>query len=353
MKKIFLFIILITTLSCIRLKVDNLNYSRYAQISVGTEADTIQVRYINGVSVNVPLQVIVEGGLIYIPDYYNSVIKVFNINGNLVSVYGKKTENVNIASAKFYEFDINLLGTFTVSTDRSIFLQVRENTKDISLAESRKYINPSFILHISSNGSLIKEIGMNGVDSKLPFDYIESMISPREDKLYVYHNQNDEMTLSFFHKGILKQQISKQLFYEYIKSDLEKYSIILEKIVPHPEGDYYFVCFSYIEKESQKFTFKKIFQYSNGGKIRFIRQIDSINETPLIVLNTSQYYVKQIDEQNIVELQLNDPNHKPVHNLRLNLSNVNNLWRNIFINNKNEIFSTNIKSSFLEIYRWK
>ena len=349
MKKIYLFFILFFYL-CLRIKIQDLYPSIYTKIKIGNSVDSIQIKYVNKIPVNVPLQIIVENGQIYIPDYYHSQIKLFDLKGKMIAIYGKKTEGL-FEDFHFYPLEIERIGLFSVSPNRDIFLQIRN--KAISVNQSRNYISPSFILHIDRNGETIGKIGLNGVGSKLPFDYIESISSPTNNRLNVFHNRNQEMVLSFFENGFLKKQISKETFRRYLKEDFQKYDITIEKILSSSQGDYHLICFSYITKKDSEFAFKKIFKYTKENQIQFIRRLESTDKILFAVLNTNEFYIQKIQKNQSIEIELNSPQNEVLNSLFLNLSESKGLWKTTFINNKDEIFSTHLESDFLEIYRWK
>ena len=348
MKKIYLFLVLFFCL-CLRIKIQDIYPSIYTKIKIGNSADSIQIKYVNKIPVNVPLQTIVENGQIYIPDYYHSQIKLFDIKGKIIAIYGKKTEEL-LGDFDFYPLKIERLGLFSVSPNGDIFLQIRNKARNMS--QSRKYINPSFILHIDRNGEIIGKIGLNGVGSKLPFDYIESISSPTDNRLNVFHNRNQEIVLSFFENGFLKEQISKETFRKYLKEDFQKYDITTERILSSSQGDYHLVCFSYISKKDSEFAFKKIFKYTKENQIKFLRKLESIDEFLFAVLNTNQFYIQKMQKNKFIEIELNSLQNQVLNSLFLNLGETKSLWKTIFINNKDEIFSTHLESDFLEIYRW-
>ena len=352
LKKIFLCLALSFFFHlCLRIKIQDLYPSIYTKVKTGNSANSIQIKYVNGIPVNIPLQTIVENGQIYIPDYYHSQIKLFDIKGKMISVYGKKPKELP-KNINFYELEINRIGLFSVSPDRSLFLQIRKEAENIKISQTKKYINPSFILHITKNGEVMGKIGLNGVGSKLPFHYIEAIASPQNNQLSVFHNRNNEKILSLFENGFLKKKISKESFREYLKEDLKKYNITIEKILTSSQGDYHLICFNYDGKKDLEFAFKKIFKYTEENKIEFIRKLESIDEFLFAVLNTNQFYIQRFQRNKSIELELNSPENQIIYGLFLNLSEVKGLWKRIFINNKDEIFSTHLEPDFLEIYRW-
>ncbi|EMY79758.1 hypothetical protein LEP1GSC060_0898 [Leptospira weilii serovar Ranarum str. ICFT] len=374
--RIFLFgIVLIGTsiLSCTRFKVDNYNSYLYGRIKLGNTLSDVQAKISNGVPTNLPQTIPVVSSKIYVPDFDQSLLKVFSTDGELKFILGTLKEKVG-DKYKLISAKIGKIGLVAVNADEEIYLQSRAGkegkeeppktdptTEDIFLKKSGSFDTeykeaiPSAILHFSDAGKLLNTIYVEGISGNTPFGYIERMEAGEDDLLFVFHKQNGEMKLSAYENGALLRSVNASDFSEVI-SDTETTQARLETILPHLEGKYAVASFSVFDKKSSRFKSRKIFKYDFETKAAILlKEIQDPSESLYWILKDHNFFVWETEneEESSIRLQVHDDDGTHVNNIRLNYLPPRGLWRETWMDLNDEIYSARIKSGYLEVHKWK
>ncbi|KPA33376.1 Uncharacterized protein AMR50_1918 [Leptospira interrogans] len=117
-------IITLTALSCTRFKVDNYNSYLYGRIKLGNTLSDVQAKVLNGVPTNLPQTIPVVSSKLYIPDFEQSILKVFSTDGELKFILGTLKEKVG-DKYKLITAKIGKIGLVSVNGDEEIFIQSR------------------------------------------------------------------------------------------------------------------------------------------------------------------------------------------------------------------------------------
>ncbi|TGL97404.1 hypothetical protein EHQ76_14815 [Leptospira barantonii] len=369
---LFFGIVLFSTsiLSCTRFKVDNYNSYLYGRIKLGNTLADVQAKILNGVPTNLPQTLPVVSSKIYVPDFEQSLLKVFSTDGELKFILGSIKEKVG-DKYKLITAKIGKIGLVAVNGDEEIYLQSRAGkeeqpkvdptTEDIFLKKSGTFDTeyreaiPSTILHFSDAGKLLNTIYVEGISGNTPFGYIERMETGEDDLLFVFHKQNGDMKLSVYDNGVLQRSIGASTFSEVI-SDTETSQARLETILPHLEGKYAVASFSVFDKKNSRFKSRKIFKYEFETKsATLLKEIQDPSESLYWILKDNNFFIweTETEEESSIRLQVHDDEGNHVNNIRLNYLPPRGLWRETWMDLNDEIYSARIKSGYLEIHKWK
>ncbi|PJZ43593.1 hypothetical protein CH370_02255 [Leptospira kmetyi] len=371
-RNLFLGIVFIgvSILSCTRFKVDNYNSYLYGRIKLGNTLADVQAKILNGVPTNLPQTMPVVSSKIYVPDFEQSLLKVFSTDGELKFILGSIKEKVG-DKYKLIAAKIGRIGLVAVNGDEEIYLQSRAGkeeqpkvdptTEDIFLKKSGTFdteyreATPSTILHFSDAGKLLNTIYVEGISGNTPFGYIERMETGEDDLLFVFHRQNGDMKLSVYDNGALQRSISASTFSEVI-SDTETSQVRLETILPHLEGKYAVASFSVFDKKNSRFKSRRIFKYDFETKTAtLLKEIQDPSESLYWILKDNNFFIweTETEEESSIRLQVHDDEGNHVNNIRLNYLPPRGLWRETWMDLNDEIYSARIKSGYLEIHKWK
>ncbi|TGM95905.1 hypothetical protein EHR10_18735 [Leptospira yasudae] len=357
-------------LGCTRFKVDNYNSYLYGRIKLGSTLADVQAKVLNGVPTNLPQTLPVVSSKIYVPDFEQSLLKVFSTDGELKFILGTIKEKVG-DKYKLIPAKIGKIGLVAVNSDEEIYLQSRTGkeeqpkvdpaNEDIFLKKSGSFDTeyreaiPSAILHFSDAGKLLNTIYVEGISGTTPFGYIERMETGEDDLLFVFHRSGGEMKLSVYDNGTLLRSIGASNFSEVI-SDTETAQARLETILPHLEGKYAVASFSVFDKKNSRFKSRKIFKYDFETKTATpLKEIQDPSESLYWILKDNNFFIweTETEEESSIRLQVHDDEGNHVNNIRLNYLPPRGLWRETWMDLNDEIYSARIKSGYLEIHKWK
>ncbi|WP_061222247.1 LIC_12708 family protein [Leptospira weilii] len=357
-------------LSCTRFKVDNYNSYLYGRIKLGNTLSDVQAKILNGVPTNLPQTIPVVSSKIYVPDFEQSLLKVFSTDGELKFILGSIKEKVG-DKYKLITAKIGKIGLIAINSDEDIYLQSRigkeeqsktdPTTEDIFLKKSgsfdteSKEVIPSVILHFSDSGKLLNSIYVEGISGNTPFGYIERMEAGEDNLLFVFHKLGGEMKLSVYDNGTLVRSVSASHFAAVV-SDTETTQVKLETILPHFEGKYVVASFSIFDKKNFRFKSRKIFKYNFDAKVATpLKEIQDPSESLYWILKDNNFFIweTETEEESSIRLQVHDDEGTHVNNIRLNYLPPRGLWRETWMDLNDEIYSARIKSGYLEIHKWK
>ncbi|TGM96771.1 LIC_12708 family protein [Leptospira dzoumogneensis] len=355
--------------ACSKFRVDDYNPYLYGRVKLGKDLKELQVSIVNRVPTNVPNQVAVASGVIYVPDFEQSLIKAFNSDGDLKFVIGNSKEKQD--KVKTYNIKLGRIGLVTVSDGDDIYVQSRVSREDAKADKVAENIYakksgefrteaeeavPSVILKINDSGKLSQTIYADGIGGSIPFGYVERMEAGNNDLLFVFHRQNGAMRLSIFDEsGKLKQKVEGSDFKDSLNQG-EAYTWYVDSFISHPDGEYVLGSFSFYETKSGRFKNRKIIKYELKDKrITPIKEIQDPSETLYWVLNNDNFFIweTEVEEGNSIRLQVHDEDGNHVNNIRLNYPPPRGLWRETWMDTNDEIYSMKIRSGYLEIHKWK
>lgn len=357
--------------SCSKFRVDDYNPYLFGRVKLGKDLKELQVNIVNRVPTNVPNQLAIVSGLLYVPDFEQSLIKAFNPDGELKFVIGYPKEKQNVDKIKTYNIKLGRIGLVTVSDSEDLFVQSRVSREDVKTDKAPENIFakksgefrteaeeaiPSVILKINDSGKLVQTIYADGSGGSSPFGYVERMEAANNDQLFVFHRINGEMRLSIFDEaGKLKTRIDSSDFKDAFGTgaDITWYT---DTILAHTDGDYALGSFSFYDSKSGRFKNRRIFRLDvKDKKVTPIKEIQDPSETLYWVLSNDNFFIweTEVEEGNSIRLQVHDEDGNHVNNIRLNYPPPRGLWRETWMDTNDEIYSMKIRSGYLEIHKWK
>ncbi|PJZ69294.1 hypothetical protein CH373_14870 [Leptospira perolatii] len=367
-----IFLSLVLTLgSCSKFRVDDYNPYLYGRVKLGKELKELQVNIVNRVPTNVPSQIAIASGLMYVPDFEQSLIKCYTTDGDIKFILGNPKEKSS-DKLKIYNMKLGRIGLITVSSSDDVYVQSRIAPSDVKSDRAPENIFtkksgefqteaeealPSVLLKINDSGKLVQTIYSDGVGGSVPFGYIERLEAGKNDSIFVYHRSGGEMRMTEFDEnGKLKIRVDSNDFKNSVNSDSDGNTWYLDNILPHSEGEYFLASFSFYEVKSGRFKSRKIYKLDLDNKTVIpIKEIQDPSETLFWLLNDDNFFIweTEIEEGNSIRLQVHDDDGNHVNNIRLNYPPPRGLWRETWMDSNDEIYSARIRSGYLEIHKWK
>ncbi|WP_246047564.1 LIC_12708 family protein [Leptospira ilyithenensis] len=367
MRLLYLILIPSLFLTCLRFRVDNLKDEILFRIPLGGTSDTWEGVVVNQVLTNVPMTVPVGSNVVALADTKQSIIKLFDRNGRLEATIGNP-DFKSLSGIPHYPFRFGGLGIVAITEDGDLVIQNRISSKGMELppgqeslyksysgnfSTSGTTILPSFLVQISQKGVVKFMLGASGKNSE-PFRYIEALIPGEGERLFVYQRIAEEMRLSYFEEGELKGNIKESSLSVFKSNDAKDYDITLDKILPHPEGEYVLASFSYFSKKDKRFKFRRIYRYSfMDSEAVFMKEIQDPSEILFSIRSNNEFYIWETEDQgNSIRLQVHDSEGNHVNNKRLPFAPPRGQWRETYTDSDDNIYSVRIRSGALEVYRW-
>jgi hypothetical protein len=355
---------------CIQFKVDTLSPDNLTRISIGNNPENINVEIVNNVLTNIPIQIPYRAGKVYIADNKNASIKAFDSQGNLDSVIGR-TDLEFPSNTSLYSYKFGNIGHISIDSDDNLYIQNRFGKKeDLTLIPKeediyKKYSGtfdpsptaplPSYIIKMDRKGVAEAILGANGKNTE-PFRYIEFMLATQDDYLFVYHKMAEEMRLTFIKGNNLAGEIRESQLNIYQKDEFKDLQIILDRMVPHPDGNYALVSFSFYNKSDKRFKFRKIFRvaFEKPTEAIAIKEIQDPSELLFSVLENEEFYIWETEDGgNSIRLQVHSSEGNHINNKRLPIDPPRGQWREIYSDGQENILSIRVRAGFVELYRWR
>ncbi len=366
-KRSSLFLLLLVLFSCMRFRVETLREDLVTRIPLGTATETWEGVVVNQVLTNVPLTIPVAGSVVALVDSKHSVIKLFDQKGRLEATIGNP-DFKPAADIPHYPFRFGVIGLVAVQSDGDLIVQNRISPKspEAKALDENLYktysgtfstagspVLPSFLVQISQKGVVKSVLGASGRNSE-PFRYMEALIPGDGDRLFVYHRIAEEMRLTYFEEGELKGNIKESALSVFNGNEIKELDITLDKILPHPEGDYVLASFSYYSKKDKRFKFRRIYRYSFLGENGILKkEIQDPSEILFSVRGNHEFYIWETEDQgNSIRLQVHDAEGNHINNKRLPFTPPRGQWRETYTDSEDNIFSIRIRKGSLEIYKW-
>jgi hypothetical protein len=367
MRILLLFLLSISLNACLRFRVDTLKNDMLFRIPLGSSPDTWEGVVVNQVLTNIPLQLPVTGNVVALADTKQSIIKLFDRNGRLEASLGNP-DFKSISGIPHYPFRFGGIGIVALTEDGDLVVQNRISSKGLEVppgqenlyksysgnfSTSGAAVLPSFLVQISQKGVVKFMLGASGKNTE-PFRYIEAIIPGEGDKLFVYHRIAEEMRLSYFEEGELKGNIKESALPVFTSPEAKDFDITLDKILPHPEGDYVLASFSFFSKKDKRFKYRKIFRYTfTDAEDRFVKEIQDPSEILFSIRSNNEFYVWETEDQgNSIRLQVHDSEGNHVNNKRLPFAPPRGQWRETYTDADDNIYSVRVRAGALEVYRW-
>ncbi|TGN19304.1 LIC_12708 family protein [Leptospira idonii] len=367
MRYLSLSLVIFLSISCLRFRVDNLKDEILFRIPLGQTSDTWEGVVVNQVLTNVPITVPVASNVVALADAKQSIIKLFDRNGRLEATIGNP-DFKSIPGIPHYPFRFGSIGIVAITEDGDLVVQNRISSKGIEVpvgqenvykshsgvfSTSGTTVLPSFLVQISQKGVVKFMLGASGENSE-PFRYMEALIPGEGEKLFVYHRIAEEMRLSYFEDGQLKGNIKEASLSVFKSPEAKEYDITLDKILPHPEGEYVLASFSYFSKKDKRFKFRRIYRYSfTNNEGVFMKEIQDPSEILFSIRSNNEFYIWETEDQgNSIRLQVHNSEGNHVNNKRLPFSPPRGQWRETYTDSDDNIYSVRIRAGALEVYRW-
>ncbi|MEM7182853.1 MAG: hypothetical protein AAF518_18220, partial [Spirochaetota bacterium] len=201
--------------------MEELKAERIVTLPLGDSLQFIDAPLVNKSYANLPLQIPVLINRLYIPDYKNSLVKVFNRSGALQYVIGTPDRGVD-KKVKVLYHKFSSIGSIAITNDENLYVQTLLSSKEVKQQVKQELfrkksgefqisqidIAPSYILQINKKGDIESIIGFEGANTR-PFRYIENLYVSQQQRLFVYHRYAARMLLSYYEKGVLKGTINE------------------------------------------------------------------------------------------------------------------------------------------------
>lgn len=369
---ILIFSVLATTLltQCTRFRVENLDPSLLASIPLGETVNTIESTVKNGVPENLPVKISSASGVLYVPDYKRVAVKVFNTDGELLGVFqpSKKKETLP-EGVQQIPLNVSGIGYVSAGSDDDVYIQVRLSKEDLKTEDIEKdlYLKrsgefspdsydsvPSLIYHLDNEGKVLEKIATNG-DSGDLFGTVQGIYASDTSHLFVEHTLDGKLACSHYLDGILESRAQTKDFEEAANANVENLRVENDRIIPDPEGSFYLASFSYYEKDSERFKFRRVFRMEFPSRyVEMITEIQDPSETLFWVVSGKKFYIWETEVgENSVRLQVHDYEGNHINNIRLNFPPPLGLWRETYMDLRDDIYSIKIDSGKLELHTWK
>lgn len=367
MRTLYLLLTLIVSTSCLRFRVENLKEEILFRIPLGATNETFEGVVVNQVLTNVPLTIPTSSNISALPDNKQAVIKLFDRNGRLDATIGNP-DFKSVAGIPHYPFRFGGIGIVAMNEDGDLVVQNRISSKGMELPPGQENLYktysgafstqgttvlPSFLVQITQKGVVKFMLGASGKNSE-PFRYIEYILPGEGDKLFVYHRIAEEMRLSYFEEGELKGNLKESTLEVFSNADAKEYDITLDKLLPHPEGEYVLGSFSYDSKKDKRFKFRRIYRFHFDSKeLELLKEIQDPSEILFSIRNNGEFYIWETEDGgNSVRLQVHDKEGNHINNKRIPFSSPRGQWRETYTDAFDTIYSVRIRSGALEVYRW-
>ncbi|MBP7281305.1 MAG: hypothetical protein KBA66_07010 [Leptospiraceae bacterium] len=365
----FLFLIFLIGMSnCVRFKIDNLKPTLVSKIKIGTDIAEVEGVVVNNALLNIPLRIPINANRLYITDYNSSYIKVYGGDGDLDFILGNVPSNYNL-KVKVSNQKFGKLGLLAVSSDDDLYIQNRistgvvaqEQTKENSFSKNTGYFDTkekesiaSYLLHIDSKGKMESIIGVTGKNSE-PFRYIESLYAYDKNRLAVYHKFAEQMQLNYYTNGDLVGSIKEGNLNIFSSNEANEYTIKLDTMIPHKDGEFALVSFSYIGKKDFRFKFRRIYKYAFGSNEpeSLLKEFQYPSEILFAVNANKEFLIWETENKGeSVKLQVHDKDGNHINNKRLQFPPPRLNWRETYMDENDNLYSIKTSSGYLELYSW-
>jgi len=369
-KSILTLLFYLTLNNCIRFKVENYKPELISKIKIAEGIQFIDGVTINNVVTNLPVTLPVFSRRIFVADFKNSTVKIFDFGGQLDYAIGASPVKAQ-SKAKIIPRKFGVLGIIAPTEKDEIYVQNRISSKDQLPKRNpketpyTKYSGnfeigedgniPSYIFRLNSKGTSEQMIGVSGLNSE-PFRYIEKIYAFDDGNLYVYYKIAEEMRLSHYVNGELNSTLKEGALSVFSDEDSKKYKVKLENMIPHSEDGYALISVAYFTKPDSRFKFRRIYKYyfKKEKSETLLTEIQDPSEVLFSVKKNGEFYVWETEDGgNSVKLQVHDKEGNHVNNIRLSFSPPRGQWRETYTDQEDNIYSFRIRNGFVEIYQWK
>lgn len=368
LSRYFLLFLLITFSNCVRFKIDNLKPTLLSKIKIGTDLSEVEGVVINNALLNIPFRIPINANRLYIADYNNSYVKVYGSDGDLDFIIGNLPSKNNL-KVKVLNQKLGNLGLLAVSSEDDLYIQNRISsdsspvveTKTNSFTKNTGYFDTkekesiaSYLLHMDSKGKMVSIIGVTGKNSE-PFRYIESLYAYDKNRLAVYHKFAEQMQLNYYVNGDLVGTIKEGNLKIFTNNETNDYKIKLDTIIPHRDGEFALVSFSFIGKKDSRFKFRRIYKYALNATEpeSLLKELQYPSEILFSVSANKEFLIWETENKGeSVKLQVHDKEGNHINNKKLQFPAPRLNWRETYIDENDNLYSVKTSSGYLELYSW-
>ena len=356
----FISAILITLVStgCMRFKVENLNAGKIASFQIGSNRENIEAIIVNNILTNIPVTIPISSDMIFIPDYSQKIIKIFNYSGNYEGYIGPlKPDSKNYTDVQF-----DTIGLVEVGPEDDIFVENRINNNKSKPSKTDPYMSfsasftpdnltmDSFIYHINDEGKVGGIIGVKGLNTE-PFRGLEKIYPLADNRFAAYYQTEKGMTLTLYDKYQPIASMSSNLI--HANAHIDGMEIVTDVIIPHISGEYALVSLAFYDIKTKRFKSRTIYKYTFNDEITQLKKIQDPSEVLFNVNEDHSFYIWESEPgSKSSRLQMHDAKGYHFNTLRLSYELPLGQWRNTWIDSSQNVFSTRIRNGFMELYRW-
>jgi hypothetical protein len=361
-------LLLLLLTNCVRFKIDNLKPTLLGKIKIGTDLTEVDGQIVNNALINIPFRIPINANRLYITDYNNSYVKVYGNDGDLDFIIGNVPSKNNL-KIKVLNQKLGNIGLLAVSSEDDLFIQNRissnvsagEIAKENGFAKNSGYFDTkekesiaSYLLHMDSKGKMVSIIGVSGKNSE-PFRYIESLYAFDKNRLAVYHKYAEQMQLNYYVNDELVGTIKEGNLAIFTGPDSVDYKIKLDTIIPHKDGEYALVSFSFIGKKDSRFKFRRIYKYALNAvePDALLKELQYPSEILFSVNTNKEFFIWETENKGeSVKLQVHDKDGNHINNKRLQFPSPRLNWRETYMDENDNVYSVKTSAGYLELYSW-
>jgi len=162
------------------------------------------------------------------------------------------------------------------------------------------------------------------------------------------------MRLSYFLEGELKGNIKESSLSVFFDPEAKELDITMDRVLPHPQGEYVLASFSYFSKKDKRFKFRRIYRCDfSGSKGQLKKEIQDPSEILFCVRSNDEFYIWETEDQgNSIRLQVHDSDGNHTNNKRIPFTPPRGQWRETYTDAEDNIYSIRIRGGSLEVYKW-
>jgi len=372
MKKSFYlyWVLAMVATGCIQFKIDVLKPDLLTKIPLGEEPQKLNPGIRNNVLTNLPFYISHKSGIFYIPDNLHHVIKAFDSQGNLEFIIGNP-ESEYPPNIKQYKYKFSTIGHVSLDNEGNLYVQnrfgKREDFSSLLKEEDlyKRYSGmfdptpatplPSYIIKMTEKGTPLSILGARGKNTE-PFRMIESIWTPSDGLLFVYHRMAEEMRLTSIRGESDAIEISESRLDIFRDSTYKDFRILIDRMIPHPEGVYALVSASFTNKSDNRFKYRRIFRvdFEEASKTNLIKEIQDPNEHLFSVLSNHEFYLWETENNgDSIRLLIHNEEGNHINNKRIPIEPPRSQWREVYTQGSDAIYAIRIRNGNLELYRWR
>lgn len=346
---ISLLICLISLSGCTKWFVNSLTSKTVASIKSGDGPGQVQIVRDEYSLNDLSFKIEVHKDKIITADNNLKRLQILNSNSEPELIIGS-LQSIDKNKFKTVNFNFNIIGSFTMDDDNTLYVQNRLLTRNTSDDQGGANFSPSYILVFNENGELQYTMGKTGTPD-IPFFYIEKLFVDSEARLFVLSRTFNTWELFRFNKKKREKYVdfSKLNFSE--KDNNDTYNGKIENIIILNTGESVIISVAYYH--DIRFKYRKIYEFSLE-KDKIVREITNLQDPKNALFNVVDdkiLYFWNIEGKEIKFMLVNmDGN--IINNIKLEFDN-NNIFSKIINDENGTIYSYHIYDNTMKIFEWK